>query len=72
MTIFFELDGPYKAMMIPAAKDKQKTTYLDIQEHSTQLLKKRYVVFNFKNQISEFKGFEMKRRGELQITKIFQ
>lgn len=31
MTIFFEIDGPYKAMMIPAAKEKQKTTQLDIQ-----------------------------------------
>ena len=26
MSIFFEIDGPYKAMMIPAAKEKQKTT----------------------------------------------
>jgi hypothetical protein len=49
MTIFFEIDGPYKAMMIPAAKEKQKTTELDIQQHATQLLKKRYCVFNFKN-----------------------
>lgn len=72
MTIFFEIDGPYKAMMIPAAKEKQKTTELDIQQHSTQLLKKRYCVFNFKNEISEFKGFEMKRRGELRVTKVFQ
>ncbi len=59
-------------MMIPAAKEKQKTTQLDIQEHSTQMLKKRYVVFNFNNKIKEFKGFEMKRRGELRITKVFQ
>ena len=57
MTIFFEIDGPYKAMMIPAAKEKQKTSSLDIQEHSTQMLKKRYVVFNFNNQVKEFKGF---------------
>ena len=63
MTIFFEIDGPYKAMMIPAAKEKQKTTQLDIQQHHTQLLKKRYVVFNFNGKIKEFKGFEMKRRG---------
>lgn len=58
--------------MIPAAKEKQKTTQLDIQEHNTQMLKKRYVVFNFNNKIKEFKGFEMKRRGELRITKVFQ
>lgn len=50
-------------MMIPAAKEKQKTTQLDIQEHNTQMLKKRYVVFNFNDKIKEFKGFEMKRRG---------
>jgi DNA polymerase elongation subunit (family B) len=52
MSIQFEIDGPYKAMMIPAAKEKQKTTELDITLHNTQFLKKRYVVFNFKNQIS--------------------
>lgn len=49
MTIAFEIDGPYKAMFIPGGKDKKKTTELDIQQHSTQMLKKRYVVFNFKN-----------------------
>jgi len=32
-SIFFEIDGPYQAMMIPAAKEEGK------------LLKKRYVVF---------------------------
>jgi len=37
--------------MIPAAKEKQKTTQLDIQEHNTQMLKKRYVVFNFNDKI---------------------
>jgi DNA polymerase epsilon subunit 1 len=30
------------------------------------------VVFSFNNKIKEFKGFEMKRRGELRITKVFQ
>lgn len=37
MTIFFEIDGPYKAMIIPASKEENKK------------LKKRYVVFNFEN-----------------------
>lgn len=60
MTIFFELDGPYKAMVIPAALEEGKT------------LKKRYVVFDLKNRLSEVKGFEIKRRGELKIIKIFQ
>ena len=59
MSIFFEIDGPYKAMVIPAAREKGKK------------LKKRYCVFNFKNQISEIKGFEIKRRGELGIVKEF-
>ena len=36
------------------------------------MLKKRYVVFNHKNEVSEFKGLEMKRRGELNIIKLFQ
>lgn len=59
MSIFFELDGPYKAMIIPAAKEEGK------------LLKKRYVVYNHSNKIAELKGFEIKRRGELEILKIF-
>ena len=60
MSIFFELDGPYKAMIIPAGKEEGK------------LLKKRYVVFNEKGKITELKGFEIKRRGELKILKFFQ
>ena len=52
MTIAFEIDGPYKAMFIPGGKEKKKTQELDIQQHSTQMLKKRYVVFNFKDQVS--------------------
>lgn len=60
MTIFFELDGPYRAMIIPASKEENKK------------LKKRYVVFNKEGKISEIKGFEIKRRGELGIIKIFQ
>jgi DNA polymerase epsilon subunit 1 len=60
MQIFFELDGPYKAMIIPASKEEHKN------------LKKRYVVFNFDNKISEIKGFEIKRRGELGMVKAFQ
>lgn len=60
MTIFFEIDGPYRAMIIPAAKEENKK------------LKKRYVVFNFEGRITEIKGFEIKRRGELGVIKIFQ
>lgn len=59
MSIFFEVDGPYKAMLIPAAREEGK------------LLKKRYVVYNHNGSIAECKGFEIKRRGELKILKIF-
>ncbi|CAC9696379.1 DNA polymerase epsilon, catalytic subunit a, putative [Plasmodium sp. DRC-Itaito] len=58
--IFFELDGPWHGMFLPAS------------EKSDDLLKKRYVVFNNKYKISELKGFEIKRRGELRIIQRFQ
>uniref|UniRef100_H2YP33 DNA polymerase epsilon catalytic subunit n=1 Tax=Ciona savignyi TaxID=51511 RepID=H2YP33_CIOSA len=59
-SIFFEVDGPYLGMVLPAAKEEGKS------------LKKRYAVFNFDGSIAELKGFEVKRRGELQLIKIFQ
>ncbi|XP_049530617.1 DNA polymerase epsilon catalytic subunit 1 [Anopheles darlingi] len=59
-SIFFEVDGPYLAMVLPAAKEEGKR------------LKKRYAVFNFDGSLAELKGFEVKRRGELQLIKIFQ
>ena len=59
-SILFELDGPYKAMILPAAKEEGKK------------LKKRYAVFNFDGSLAELKGFELKRRGELQLVKTFQ
>lgn len=31
-----------------------------------------YAVFDMNNKISELKGFEIKRRGELEVIKIFQ
>ena len=57
--IFFEQDGPYKCIVLPAAKEKGKT------------LKKRYIVIT-KEKMIELKGFELKRRGEFKIIKIFQ
>lgn len=36
------------------------------------MLKKRYAVFNHAGKMTEVKGFELKRRGELKIIKIFQ
>lgn len=59
-SIYFELDGPYKCMVLPASPEEGK------------LLKKKYVVYNFDGSISELKGFEYKRRGELEIVKHFQ
>ncbi|XP_065643489.1 DNA polymerase epsilon catalytic subunit A isoform X2 [Hydra vulgaris] len=59
-SIFFEVDGPYKAMILPASKEEGKK------------LKKRYAVFNEDGTLAELKGFEVKRRGELQLIKIFQ
>jgi len=59
-SIFFEVDGPYKAMILPASTEEGK------------LLKKRYAVFDLKGKLSELKGFELKRRGELELIKAFQ
>jgi DNA polymerase epsilon subunit 1 len=53
MSIFFEIDGPYKCMLIPASTEENK------------MLKKRYAVFNHAGKMTEVKGFELKRRGEL-------
>lgn len=47
-------------MVLPAARDK------DIK------LKKRYAVFYQDGGIAALKGFEIKRRGELKLIKIFQ
>lgn len=59
-SVFFEVDGPYKAMVLPTSKDEGKG------------LKKRYAVFNEDGSLAELKGFELKRRGELQLIKNFQ
>lgn len=59
-SIFFEVDGPYKAMVLPTSKEEGKG------------LKKRYAVFNNDGSLAELKGFELKRRGELQLIKNFQ
>jgi len=50
-TILFEVDGPYLAMILPAAREEGKR------------LKKRYAVFGFDGRLAELKGFEVKRRG---------
>ena len=60
MSVFFEIDGPYRCMMIPASTEENK------------MLKKRYAVFNMAGKMTELKGFELKRRGELKLIKVFQ
>lgn len=59
-SIFFEVDGPYRCMVLPASTEEGK------------LLKKRYAVFNIDGSLAELKGFELKRRGELELIKTFQ
>ena len=59
-SIYFEGDGPYKAMILPASTEEGK------------LLKKRYAVFEQDGSLAELKGFEVKRRGELKLIKVFQ
>ncbi|EFJ15355.1 hypothetical protein SELMODRAFT_445541 [Selaginella moellendorffii] len=59
-SIEFEVDGPYKAMILPASKEEGV------------LIKKRYAVFNDDGTLAELKGFEVKRRGELKLIKVFQ
>jgi DNA polymerase elongation subunit (family B) len=59
-SIFFEIDGPYRAMVVPASTDEGR------------LLKKRYAVFDHKGGLAELKGFEIKRRGELKLIQAFQ
>uniref|UniRef100_A0A914I899 DNA polymerase epsilon catalytic subunit n=1 Tax=Globodera rostochiensis TaxID=31243 RepID=A0A914I899_GLORO len=49
-SIFFEVDGPYYAMILPASKEEGKK------------LKKRYAVFNFDRSLAELKGFEVFKR----------
>lgn len=59
-SIFFEVDGPYRAMVLPSSTEENRQ------------LKKRYAVFNHDGSLAELKGFEVKRRGELEILKHFQ
>ena len=59
-SVFFESDGPYRCMVLPASTDEGS------------LLITRYSVFNFDGSLAELKGFELKRRGELELIMTFQ
>ena len=48
-SIFFEVDGPYLAMILPASKEEGKK------------LKKRYAVFNFDGSLAELKVLDAER-----------
>lgn len=58
--IRFEIDGPYRSMFLPGSAKEGES------------IKKRYIIINEKKKISEIKGFEFKRRGELRFIKAFQ
>lgn len=47
MLRFDKVDGPYKAMILPASTEKDKK------------LKKRYAVFDLDGSLAELKGFEV-------------
>ena len=47
-------------MILPASTEEGK------------LLKKRYAVYEEDGSLAELKGFEIKRRGELKLIKVFQ
>lgn len=57
LIFFFFLE---QAMILPASKAEGI------------LIKKRYAVFNDDGTLAELKGFEIKRRGELKLIKVFQ
>ncbi|KAF6004769.1 hypothetical protein F1559_001322 [Cyanidiococcus yangmingshanensis] len=59
-SILFEIDGPYRAMVLPASREEGKS------------IKKRYAVFHRDGSLAEIKGFEIKRRGELKLIKVLQ
>ena len=46
--------------------------FLSAAKEEGKKIKKRYCVFDTKGKISELKGFELKRRGELELIKSFQ
>lgn len=52
-SIFFEVDGPYLAMVLPASKEEGKK------------LKKRYAVFNLDKSLAELKGYVIYKRFKL-------
>lgn len=55
-SIFFEVDGPYLAMVLPASKEEGKR------------LKKRYAVFNFDGSLAELKGRKLLLVSEILVT----
>lgn len=54
-SIFFEVDGPYLAMVLPASKEEGKK------------LKKRYAVFNLDKSLAELKGYVVSKSSIIRI-----
>jgi hypothetical protein len=57
---------------VPRSLASVSHTCPDLGPVADKLLKKRYAVFNDNGTLAELKGFEVKRRGELKLIKIFQ
>lgn len=57
-SIFFEVDGPYLAMILPASKEEGKK------------LKKRYAVFNFDGSLAELKVKKKKRKADTALIAV--
>lgn len=58
--VYYSCIALIQAMILPASKEEGI------------LIKKRYAVFNDDGTLAELKGFEIKRRGELKLIKVFQ
>ncbi|CAL9170786.1 unnamed protein product [Musa hybrid cultivar] len=86
-SIEFEVDGPYKAsklqfflflryncfsMYVFVTVSLKQAMILPASKAEGILIKKRYAVFNYDGTLAELKGFEIKRRGELKLIKVFQ
>ena len=97
-SIYFEVDGPYRCMVLPASLEEGKllkkrcvlpcnapaafgaarigsvwgARQCALVSPKCIVVFHRYAVFEFDGSLAELKGFELKRRGELKIIKIFQ
>ncbi|RWW20753.1 hypothetical protein GW17_00015115 [Ensete ventricosum] len=64
----FTISYPCVMLNIDVARNNTNDQY----QAEGILIKKRYAVFNYDGTLAELKGFEIKRRGELKLIKVFQ